>query len=232
MPHKITVAIDGHSSTGKSTLARELAKALGYIYVDSGAMYRCVTLYALRKQVIWDEGIDRDKLISELPHIQISFEYFKDEGKNHTYLNGEDVEGEIRSMHVSGFVSRIAAIPEVRSYLVALQQEMGRRKGVVMDGRDIGTVVFPDAELKIFMTADAEIRAQRRYSELKAAGQQAAFEDVLQNVKRRDEQDTNRADSPLRIADGARILDNSHLSRQEQFDMALTWSKEEIAKAG
>lgn len=230
MTARITIAIDGHSSTGKSTLARQLAKELQYIYVDSGAMYRCVTLFALKENFLSDAGCDEVRLVEALAKLKISFNKGDEDGKNHAFLNGEDVEQEIRSMYVSGFVSKVAAIPQVRRHLVALQQEMGLQKGVVMDGRDIGTVVFPDAELKIFMTADAEVRAQRRYEELKQAGKDYPLQEVLANVIMRDQEDSNRADSPLIIAEGAKVLDNSNLTPEEQFSIALGWALDEITR--
>ena len=227
MSKRITIAIDGHSSTGKSTMARQLAKELGYVYVDSGAMYRCVALYAMQNGM-YAPSLNVQQLISCLDDIQISFVLDSESGKNHPHLNGVDVEEQIRGMEVSNKVSEVAAIPEVRRRLVALQQEMGKSKGVVMDGRDIGTVVFPDAELKIFMTASAQVRAQRRFDELKEKGQHVSLEDVFRNVVERDETDSNRADSPLIMANDARLLDNSEISREAQFNLALGWAKEAI----
>ena len=229
MSKRITIAIDGHSSTGKSTMARQLAKELGYVYVDSGAMYRCVALYAM-KNGMYSPGLNVQQLVSNLDNIQISFELDNESGRNHPHLNGVDVEAQIRGMEVSSKVSEVAAIPEVRRRLVALQQEMGKSKGVVMDGRDIGTVVFPNAELKIFMTASAQVRAQRRFDELKEKGQQASLEDVFRNVVERDDTDSNRADSPLIMAKDARLLDNSEMSREAQFNLALGWAQEAIKK--
>lgn len=213
---KITIAIDGYSSCGKSTMAKDLAREIGYIYIDSGAMYRAVTLYALENGIFSPEGIDTEKLQQAMSDIQISFRLNPETQRPLTYLNGELVEDRIRSMEVSSHVSPIAALGFVREALVKQQQEMGKAKGIVMDGRDIGTVVFPDAELKIFVTASAEIRAQRRYDELKAKGQEASFEDILKNVKERDYIDQNRAVSPLRQAEDAILLDNSHLTIEEQ----------------
>ena len=233
MAAKITIAVDGHSSTGKSTLARQLAQALGYSYVDSGAMYRCVTLYALTSQLVGEGFFKQHELLKRLSQITIRFVFNKGDKKNHAILNGEDVESRIRGMEVSQYVSQIAAIPEVRKFLVAQQKAMGKNKGVVMDGRDIGTVVFPDAELKIFMTASAEIRAKRRYKELQQAGKEVpTFEEVLANVKQRDHEDSTRQDSPLRVAADAKVLDNSDLNREDQFEIALNWAKEAIDKAG
>ena len=196
---KITIAIDGFSSCGKSTMAKDLAKEIGYIYVDTGAMYRSVTLYALRHNLFNADGsIREEELKAQMKNIDISFQLNKTTGKPDTFLNGENVEKDIRSMEVSSHVSPIAALPFVRAALVAQQQRMGAGKGIVMDGRDIGTVVFPDAELKIFVTASAEVRAQRRYDELKAKGMEANFNDILKNVEERDYIDSHRATSPLR----------------------------------
>lgn len=227
MSRKITIAIDGHSSTGKSTLAKDLAKALNYSYVDSGAMYRCVALYAMRKGM-YQPQLNKKAIIAALPEIDITFSYIGETDKNITFLNEENVEQEIRSLEVSGKVSEVAAIPEIRRHMVALQQAMGRNKGVVMDGRDIGTVVFPDAELKIFMTANPEVRAKRRFVEMQQKGQKGTLTEVLQNLQQRDQDDTNRDDSPLQVANGAKVLDNSYLNRQQQFDLALSWANEEI----
>lgn len=214
---KITIAIDGHSSCGKSTMAKDLAKAIGYIYVDTGAMYRAVTLYALNEH-LWDEKgvLDTAQLESKMPEIEIGFCLNEDTGRPDTYLNGICVESEIRGMEVSGKVSEIAALPFVREALVAQQQRMGASKGVVMDGRDIGTVVFPDAELKVFVTASAEVRAQRRYDELLSKGSPANYEEVLLNVKERDYADSHREVAPLRQADDAILLDNSDMTIPEQ----------------
>ncbi len=221
MNKKITIAIDGFSSTGKSTVAKQLAKELGYVYVDTGAMYRAVTLYALRKQFISEGHFDIPALIAELPLVRLKFIFNPEVGYGEMYLNGENVEKEIRQMEVSQFVSRVAAIPEVRQMLVAQQQEMGKEKGIVMDGRDIGTVVFPDAELKIFMTASAEERAQRRFKELSERGEEVTYEEVLKNVQERDHLDTTREDSPLVKAQDAKEIDNSHLSLSGQFEKIL-----------
>lgn len=209
---KIIVAIDGFSSSGKSTMARRLASDIGYRYIDSGAMYRAVSLYGLRAGSVMPDGtIDLKQLIDALPLIKIDFEPQAD-GSQHTMLNGEDVEGLIRGLEVSNVVSPVAAVPEVRHLLVALQQEFGRQKGIVMDGRDIGTTVFPDAELKIYVNATAEKRAQRRYDELKAKGQEVDYNEVLANVQQRDYIDMNRAESPLRRAEDAIDLDNSEMT--------------------
>lgn len=221
MNKKITIAIDGFSSTGKSTVAKQLAKELGYIYVDTGAMYRAVTLYALRKNYISENNFDETALTAELPFINLKFIFNPVVGFGEMFLNGEKVEREIRQMEVSQYVSKVAAIPEVREMLVAQQQEMGREKGIVMDGRDIGTVVFPDAELKIFMTASAEERAQRRFKELKDRGEEVTYEAVLKNVQERDHLDTTRKDSPLVKAKDAQEIDNSHLTLSGQFEKIL-----------
>ena len=214
---KITIAIDGHSSCGKSTMAKDLAREIGYVYVDTGAMYRSVTLYALRKGLFESDGsVKTEALEKEMPNIRISFQFNPETGRPDTYLNGEYVEKEIRSLEVSSHVSPIAAIGFVRRALVAQQQQMGKDKGVVMDGRDIGTVVFPDAELKVFVTASAKVRAQRRYDELKAKGMPADFDDILKNVEERDYIDSHREESPLRQADDAILLDNSDMTIPEQ----------------
>jgi len=221
---KIIIAIDGHSSCGKSTMAKSLAQELGYIYIDSGAMYRVVTLYALRNGLINNGVPDIQKIIRELKNIKITFKWDEISGKNTTFLNGENVEEEIRRLEVSQNVSPISTIAEVRHEMVKQQRENGKNKGIVMDGRDIGTVVFPEAELKIFMTASPEIRAQRRYLELKEKGVEVDFNSILQNVEGRDEIDSSRAVSPLKKADDALILDNSNLTREEQ----LKWTLEKV----
>ncbi|MBR4728923.1 MAG: (d)CMP kinase [Prevotella sp.] len=219
---KITIAIDGHSSCGKSTMAKDLAREIGYVYVDTGAMYRSVTLYALRKGLFEEDGsVKTEALEQEMPNIRITFQFNPETGRPDTYLNGEYVEKEIRSLEVSSHVSPIAAIGFVRRALVAQQQQMGKDKGVVMDGRDIGTVVFPDAELKIFVTASAQVRAQRRYDELKAKGMPADFDDILKNVEERDYIDSHREESPLRQADDAILLDNSEMTIPEQKEWLL-----------
>lgn len=213
---KITIAIDGYSSCGKSTMAKDLAREIGYIYIDSGAMYRAVTLYSLRNGFFTAQGIDTEALKAALPDIHISFKLNPETQRPITFLNDENVEEAIRTMEVSSRVSPIAALGFVREALVKQQQEMGNAKGIVMDGRDIGTVVFPNAELKIFVTASAEIRAQRRYDELKAKGQEASYKEILANVQERDYIDQHREVGPLRQADDAILLDNSHLSIAEQ----------------
>ena len=225
---KITIAIDGFSSTGKSTLAKQLAKHLGYIYVDTGAMYRAIALFAMQNNFISIDSLDKESLVNALPNIKLQFHFNADLGYAEMYLNDSNVEKEIRTIEVSSFVSRIAEISEVRSKLVEQQQQMGKNKGIVMDGRDIGTVVFPDAELKIFMTSSPETRAQRRYDELQAKGDLVSFEEVLQNVQERDYIDTHRADSPLVMADDAIEIDNSYLTREEQFAAVLELSEELI----
>ncbi len=213
---RIVIAIDGHSSSGKSTMAKDLARAIGYTYIDTGAMYRAVTLYCLRNGLFDGDNIRTDALREAIGKIEISFRPNPRTGRPDTYLNGENVEQEIRGMEVADKVSPVAALGFVRRALVAKQQEMGREKGVVMDGRDIGTVVFPDAELKIFVTASPEVRARRRLEELEAKGIAASYEEVLANVRKRDHIDSTRAESPLRQADDALVLDNSHLSIAEQ----------------
>ena len=228
---KITIAIDGHSSCGKSTMAKDLARRVGYIYVDTGAMYRSVTLYALRSGLIKADGsIDTVELERQMPSIRISFRLNEETGRPDTYLNGECVEKEIRSIDVSSHVSPIAALPFVRTAMVAQQQQMGKDKGVVMDGRDIGTTVFPDAELKIFVTASAEVRAQRRFDELKAKGMPADFDDILKNVQERDYIDSHREVSPLRKADDAIELDNSNMTIAEQKEWLMERFRERTAQ--
>ncbi|WP_298248221.1 (d)CMP kinase [uncultured Christiangramia sp.] len=221
MSKKITIAIDGFSSTGKSTVAKGLAKKLNYVYVDTGAMYRAVTLYMMRKLFVSDTNFDQEAIIRHLPFVSLKFVFNEQKGFAEMYLNGENVEKEIRYMEVSEQVSKVAAVSDVRKLLVDQQQEMGKEKGVVMDGRDIGTVVFPDAELKIFMTASTEKRAQRRYDELIERGDEVEFDAVLKNVKDRDFMDSTREDSPLIKADDAVEFDNSDLDLQEQFDQIL-----------
>lgn len=224
---QITIAIDGFSSCGKSTMAKNLARQLGYIYVDTGAMYRAVTLYAVRNGLFTaDEEVDTERLRLEMPNIDISFRFNADTGKADTYLNGESVEQEIRSLAISERVSRVAAIAFVREALVLQQQRMGKDKGIVMDGRDIGTVVFPDAELKIFVTASAEVRAQRRYDELQQKGMAANYDDILKNVIERDYMDSHREMSPLKKADDAIELDNSNMTIDEQ----QLWLMEQVNK--
>ena len=224
---KIIIAIDGHSSTGKSTLAKQLAKALDYIYVDSGAMYRAVTLYALEQGFISDKKLDTDALISNIENVNIEF---KKEGNNPTvlYLNNKEVSSKIRGMEVSNLVSKVAALPQVRQCLVKEQRKMGQNKGIVMDGRDIGTVVFPEAELKIFMTASAQTRTQRRFNELTAKVEQVDFDEVYENITSRDYKDSTRADSPLTQAKDARVLDNTNLTQSQQYKIVMDWIKDLI----
>jgi len=223
---KIVIAVDGHSSCGKSTLAKALARELGYIYIDSGAMYRAVTLYALRNGWINGGNPDKEKIISGLKDIEITFKWDGRTEQNITFLNGENVEDEIRRLEVSQNVSPVSTIAEVRHEMVRQQRENGRKKGIVMDGRDIGTVVFPEAELKIFMTASPQIRAERRYLELIEKGLDVDFEEILKNVGERDTIDSEREVSPLRKADDAITLDNSDLTREEQ----LVWALERVNK--
>ena len=224
---KIVIAIDGYSSCGKSTMAKDLAREIGYIYVDTGAMYRAVTLFAMRNKLFGDNGdIDTDRLEQMLPEVSISFKINTETSKPETCLIGEVVEKEIRSLEVSQHVSPVAALPFVRAKLVEQQQAMGKEKGIVMDGRDIGTVVFPNAELKIFVTATAEIRAQRRFKELQAKGMPANYDDILKNVEERDYIDTHRETSPLRQADDALVLDNSQLTIAEQKKWLMDIFKE------
>lgn len=225
---KITIAIDGFSSTGKSTLAKALAKSLGYIYIDTGAMYRAVTLFAMRKGLISSKSFDEERLIELLDTFDVHFEYNVSKGYADIYLNDENVEELIRTLEVSRFVSQIAAVSAVRKKLVEQQQILGKAKGVVMDGRDIGTVVFPDAELKIFMTATPDIRAERRFKELQEKNSTVVYEEVFRNVVERDQIDTSRKDSPLVKAEDAVEIDNSNLSREEQFDLILQLVKERI----
>ena len=227
MEKKIIIAVDGFSSCGKSTLARQLAAKLGYVYIDTGAMYRAVTLYALRNNMVVDEELDTKQLISRLGDIDIHFE-LNANGELQTFLNGANVEREIRKIYVSQWVSPVAAIPEVRHVMVAQQQKMGEAKGVVMDGRDIGTTVFPNAELKIFVTADVDVRAQRRYDEMLSKGETADMAEVKQNLLERDRIDQSRTESPLRKADDAVVLDNSHITREEQLQVAYDWAMERI----
>lgn len=226
---KITIAIDGHSSTGKSTLAKQLAKALNYVYVDTGAMYRAVTFYAMQQGIISATSFQKDTLIQQLNQIHLSFVFNEKLGHAEIYLNDVNVESVIRSIRVSNLVSQIAAVSEVRTKLVEQQKKYGIDKGVVMDGRDIGTVVFPNAELKVFMTASPEIRAQRRFSELQEKGDTTtSFEEVLKNVVERDEMDSNRADSPLMQAADALVIDNSQLTKEQQFNVILNLANERI----
>lgn len=223
---KITIAIDGFSSCGKSTMAKDLAREIGYIYIDSGAMYRAVTLYSIENSIFQNDKIDTKRLKKHINDIHISFHLNSETGRPDTYLNGKNVENKIRTMDVSSHVSSIAALSFVREAMVAQQQEMGKAKGIVMDGRDIGTTVFPDAELKIFVTASPEIRAQRRYNELKAKGEDISFDEILENVKQRDYIDQNRKVSPLRKADDALLLDNSYMTISQQKE----WLSEQFNK--
>ena len=228
---KITIAIDGFSSTGKSTVAKRLAKALGYVYVDTGAMYRAVTFYAMKNNLIGEDFIKKEELVNGLDQITISFKFNPDLGFAEVYLNGQNVEKDIRTLEVSNYVSQIAAVSDVRKLLVFQQQNLGRDKGVVMDGRDIGSVVFPDAELKIFMTASADTRAERRYQELLERGDAVEFDEVLENVKTRDYIDSTREDSPLKKTEDAIEIDNSHLTLDSQFERLLNLSKQTILKS-
>ena len=216
-PNKIIIAVDGFSSCGKSTFAKAIAARLGYIFIDTGAMYRAVTLYALEHGAIRSGIVDEEAVVRLLGQISITFRFNPQRGASDIYVNGDLAEGKIRTIEVSNCVSRVSAIPEVRQKLVAMQQEMGRRRGVVMDGRDIGTVVFPDAELKIFMTADPAVRARRRYDELKAKGDAVSLEEIERNVRERDKADMARAIPPLRQAPDAVGLDNSHMTVEEQM---------------
>lgn len=225
---KITIAIDGYSSTGKSTVAKQLADYLGYIYVDTGAMYRAVALFALENELLSETHFDKEALINSLPNILLEFRK-NSNAKVEIYLNGKNVEKEIRTMYVSDFVSPVATISEVRKKLVAIQHQMGIEKGIVMDGRDIGTVVFPEAELKIFMTANAEVRAKRRFNELKEKGDDNTFEEILENVQNRDLMDTTRDDSPLVKAEDAIEIDNSEINQEDQFHIILQLAQDRIA---
>ena len=228
---KITIAIDGFSSCGKSTMAKMLAKEVGYIYVDTGAMYRAVTLFAMRNGMITPNGeVNRDELKQKMQTLRVEFKLNEQTGRAETYLNGENVENEIRGMEVSSHVSAIAAIDFVRTALVEQQQRMGRDKGIVMDGRDIGTVVFPDAELKVFVTASAEIRAQRRFDELKGKGVEANFDEILNNVQQRDYIDSHREVSPLRKADDAIELDNGELTIAQQLQWLVERFEERVTQ--
>lgn len=225
--HKIIIAIDGFSSCGKSTFARAIAARLGYIFIDTGAMYRAVTLYALEHGAIGSGMVDEQAVVRLLDQITITFRFNPARGASDIYVNGDLVEGRIRTIEVSNCVSAVSAIAAVRQKLVAMQQQMGRHKGVVMDGRDIGTVVFPDAELKIFMTADPAVRARRRYDELRARGDEVSLEQIEQNIRARDKADMGRAISPLRQADDAVVLDNSRMDVEQQ----MTWFMEQFARA-
>lgn len=223
---KINIAIDGYSSCGKSTLAKGLAKELKYVYVDTGAMYRAVTLYMIRKGILVNGKFEKDDLIEALNDVNVSFNYNRTLGKSDTFMNGEYVEEEIRTMQVSSQVSRVSEVKEVREKLVHLQQEIGKSRGVVMDGRDIGTTVLPDSELKIFMTATGSVRAYRRYKEMLEKEMEVTLDEVKENLKQRDHIDTTREESPLRQAADAIVIDNSSLSMDEQFKLAMRLVKE------
>jgi cytidylate kinase len=225
---KIIIAIDGYSSTGKSTIAKMLAERLGYIYVDTGAMYRAISLFAKRNGWIDEDHFDKEMLIRGLENAHLDFVFNEQAGFAEMYLNGENVEKDIRTMDISNLVSRVAAVPEVRQKLVAYQKAMGRKKGLVMDGRDIGTVVFPDAELKLFLTASPEIRAQRRYKEMHEKNEKTTLEEVYENVVMRDRLDTSRKDSPLVMAADAIKVDNSELRKDEQFELILDIVKKKL----
>ena len=228
MAQKINIAIDGFSSTGKSTLARDLAAKLGYRYIDTGAMYRAVTLYALQNDLIKNGELDKAGLVEALPQITVNFEWNEAKDDFQVALNGEIVEPAIRKMEVARHVSPVAAISEVRSFLVEQQKDMAQKKGVVMDGRDIGTVVMPDADLKMFVTASEAVRIQRRFDELNGRGLKLTREEVADNLRKRDHIDSTREDSPLVQADDALLLDNSELGREEQLELALGWVKEKL----
>ncbi|MDE5790398.1 MAG: (d)CMP kinase [Muribaculaceae bacterium] len=225
---KIIIAIDGYSSSGKSTMARDLARRIGYVYVDSGAMYRAVTLYALRNGMTSAGNVDKEALVRALPDISVSFMAAGEDGVQHTLLNGEDVEKEIRSMEVSGMVSPVAVIPEVRHHLVALQRKFGEERGIVMDGRDIGTTVFPDAEMKVFVDATPEVRAERRVKELLEKGEEVDYDTVLKNIRERDYIDTHREESPLTKASDAVVLDNDNMTIPQQMDWLLDLYRERV----
>ena len=225
---KIVIAIDGHSSCGKSTIAKAVAAKFGYIFIDSGAMYRAVTLFALRNKLIVNGEVKYKELINVLHEIKIEFRYNLHQQKSETYLNGENVEDEIRQLLVSNYVSPVAAIAEVRVAMVRLQKKMGKNKGIVMDGRDIGTVVFPNAELKLFITASTEIRAKRRFDELTAKGEIVSYPEILENILERDRIDSTREASPLRIADDALVLDNSNMNREEQMKWVIEKVEERL----
>ncbi|MFB0924765.1 MAG: (d)CMP kinase [Vicingaceae bacterium] len=226
--NKIIVAIDGYSSCGKSTLAKQIAREKGYIYVDTGAMYRSIALYALRNKIISNAHFDKQALIDSLSKINVSFSYNSASNASETYLDGENIEKEIRGIEVSNQVSKIAQVKEVRAKLVDIQRELGKSKGLVMDGRDIGSVVFPNAELKIFMTADHKIRAQRRFDELQAKGDVITFDEVLENITNRDNDDTSRSENPLVKAADAIVIDNSEITPKEQLKIALEYVNDKL----
>jgi cytidylate kinase len=228
MSKKITIAIDGHSSTGKSTAAKQLAVKLQYVYVDTGAMYRAVSYYALSHKLIESGILDSKKLVESLSDVKISFKYNKETDSADVYLDNENIEKQIRTLEISSIVSKVAEISEVRAQLVEQQKAMGAKKGIVMDGRDIGSVVFPDAELKVFMTAVPEVRAQRRYAELLETGEDVSLDQVLKNVVERDHIDSTREDSPLVQLSEAKLLDTSDMTREEQFELLVSWAQEAI----
>lgn len=225
---KITIAVDGYSSCGKSTLSNDLAHTLGYTYIDTGAMYRAVTLYCIQQKIINPNKFTVEEIIAELPHIKLEFKVSEKSGKSEILINEINAEKEIRTMEVACLVSRVSAIREVRVHMVNLQREMGKQGGVVMDGRDIGTTVFPNAELKIFMTADENVRIQRRKLEMETKGVTVSEEEVRMNIHQRDVDDTTRKESPLRKADDALVLDNSNLTREQQLELAIAWAKERM----
>ena len=229
MQKKINIAIDGFSSCGKSTMAKDIAKKLEYLYLDTGAMYRTVTLYAIRENIITTNSFDKQRLIKELGDIEISFKYNNKDLKSDVFLNGENVENEIRNLEVSNLVSEISQLPEVRQKMVKQQKQIAKNKGVVMDGRDIGTVVLPDAELKIFMIADAKVRAERRYKELVEKGEEVSLDAIIENINKRDYLDQNRKESPLKQAEDAVVLDNTHVTQEEQFNVVLNLVNKIIA---
>lgn len=226
---KIIIAIDGYSSCGKSTLAKQLAKALNYIYIDTGAMYRAVTWFAMQHKLFINDQLLIEELINNLDEIEVSFSYNPVLNASETYLNGENIEKAIRGIEVSDHVSKIAQVREVRELLVKIQRKMGVSKGLVMDGRDIGSVVFPEAELKIFMTADYKIRAERRFDELRAKGDQVSYDEILHNIESRDNDDSSRTENPLIQVVDAVVIDNSKISQSEQFEIALELAKNRIA---
>ena len=227
---KLTIAIDGFSSCGKSTFAKKIAAQLGYVFIDTGAMYRAVTLYAIDKGFFGGGELDTEKLIGELDNIDITFQYNESRGAADIFVNGEAVEGQIRTIEVSNRVSTVSSVAQVREKLVAMQQAMGRSGGVVLDGRDIGTVVFPDAEIKLFMTADPMVRAERRFKELQAKGDGASLDEVYRNVVERDHADQNRAISPLRQADDAIVLDNSNMTVDEQMEFFMNIYNQKVCR--
>ncbi|NQX97945.1 MAG: (d)CMP kinase [Flavobacteriales bacterium] len=226
--NRIIIAIDGYSSCGKSTMAKEIANQLNYVYIDTGAMYRAITLYALRNDLVSDNHFDREQLINSLTKMHVSFSYSSDLNRSETYLNSENIEQEIRGIEVSNHVSKIAQVKEVRAKLVQIQRQLGKGKGLVMDGRDIGSVVFPNAELKIFMTADYRIRAQRRFDELQAKGDVISFDEVLNNIISRDNDDTSRSENPLIQSEDAVVIDNSEITKDEQLKLALQLADDRI----